>query len=252
MESSIFTKSHEFNPTMDMLTLHAANYGKNPEGWGSADIRYNLLPLHIQTPKLTTPFGFSRGFGDSGKDLNIQVNLDSNTEKSSAFVKGLRMMETTIIKVAWENRVAWNLFGNQTEAQRATLADVKAKFNPIVKDNKNENYPPTLKASFEMKFDRDTKESSLKTQCTNDRNIDIEPTERTIPRRAKVILQLRIKSVWISPLPDRKFGVKFFIERIKVYPPEDNFNGGDGESKTNSDPMPTGTCLLEDSDDEEN
>jgi hypothetical protein len=151
--------------------------------------------------------------------------------------------------MAWENRVAWNLFGNQTEAQRATLADVKAKFNPIVKDSKNENYPPTFKASFEMKYDKETKESSMKTQCTNDRNIDIEPDESTIPRRSKVILQIRIKSLWISPLPDRKFGVKLFIERIKVYPPEDNNN--DGGSQLGSG-LPSGKCLLEDSDDEDN
>jgi hypothetical protein len=57
MESSIFTKSHEFNPTSDNLTLLSANYGKNPEGWGSVEIRYMLNSLHIQTPKLTTPFG---------------------------------------------------------------------------------------------------------------------------------------------------------------------------------------------------
>jgi hypothetical protein len=249
MESSIFTKSHEFNPTSDNLTLLSANYGKNPEGWGSVEIRYMLNSLHIQTPKLTTPFGFSRGFGGTGKDLNIQVNLDSNTEKSAAFLTGLRMFETTIIKMAWENRVAWNLFGNQTEAQRATLADVKAKFNSIVKDNKNDNYPPTLKASFDMKYDHETKQTTMKTQCTDDKNVDIEPSESTIPRRAKCILQLRIKSLWISPVPDRKFGCKFLIERIKVYPPEDSTDDPDRKV---GDGLPIGKCLLDDSDDEEN
>lgn len=250
MESSIFTKSHEFNPTADNLTLLQANYGKTPDGWGSVEIRYMLNSLHIQTPKLTTPFGFSRGYGGTGKDLNIQVNLDTNTEKSTAFLNGLKMFENTIVKMAWENRVAWNLFGNQTEAQRATIADVKAKFNPVVKVSKNENYPDTLKASFDMKFDQETKQNTMKTQCTNDRNEDIEPDETSIPRRAKCILQLRIKSLWISPLPDRKFGCKFLIERIKVYPPEEN-NNDDPDSKLGSG-LPSGKCLLDDSDDEEN
>jgi hypothetical protein len=254
MQSSIFTKSHEFNPTIENITFSQVDFGKNPQGFGTVNLKYYLNVLHIQTPKMYTPFGFSRGIPGTqsfGKDLNIQCNLDSSTEKLVAFLRGLKQLEEVICRVAWENRVEWNLFGNRTEAARATLEDVKEKFSPLVRESRSGDYPPTLKLGFEMKYDRETNERSIKTECHDERNADIEPSEDTIPRRSKCILQIKARSVWISPGPDRKFGVKFVIERIKVYPPEESKVGNGVGIVSGGSGLPSGQCLLDDSDDED-
>ena len=254
MQSSIFTKSHEFNPNIENLNFSQPDFGKDPQGFGTVNLKYYLNVLHIQTPKMYTPFGFSRGIPGTqsfGRDLNIQFNLDSSTEKLVSFLKGLRQLEDVICRVAWENRVEWNLFGNRTEAARATLQDVRAKFSPLIRESNSGDYPPTLKLGFEMKYNRETGERSIKTECHDERNVDIEPSEETIPRRSKCILQIKARSLWISPGPDRKFGVKFVIERIKVYPPEETPVGNGNGSLGVGAGLPSGQCLLDDSDDED-
>lgn len=246
MQSSIFTKSHEFNPTIENMTFHEVDWGKGNSGWGSVNFRYYLNPLHIQTPKLTTPFGYSEGNPNySNKDYNCQFNLDPKTEKIQAFQNGLRQFEQTLIRTAWENRVAWNLFGNQTEANNATLNDVKAKFSPIVRESRNGEYPPTLKLAFDTRYNKETADRSIKTECHDSKNQEITPSTETIPRRSQCILQIKANSIWISP--DRKFGVKFAIERIKVYPPEERPGAEAGFGSG----LPSGTGCLLDSDSED-
>ena len=91
---------------------------------------------------------------------------------------------------------------------------------------------------------------TITTDCHDEKNKDLKPTKDTIPRRSQCILIIRGRSIWISP--DRKFGLKWQIERIKVYAPEESsggFGGDDYESKVS--PLPTGSCLLESDDESE-
>tara|TARA_R100001163_G_C5068366_1_gene208515 strand:+ start:6944 stop:7711 length:768 start_codon:yes stop_codon:yes gene_type:complete len=255
MQTSIFTKSHEFNPSLENLNFLEADFGKKGDGFGTVRFKYYLNALKIQTPKLYTPFGFSQGIPGTasfGRDFNCQFNLDSSTQKIKAFLNGLRQFQDVLVRVAWENRVQWKLFGSRLQCEKATLEDVRKKLSPIVREPRDDRYPPTLKLSFELKYDKETRIPSIKTECHNDKNEDIEPSESTIPRRSNCILQIKAPTVWISPGPDRKFGVKFLIERIKVYQPEEAQGGSAvGSGFSSGVGLPSGECLLDDSDDEE-
>jgi len=241
-QPSFFIKSHEFAPSSDSIKFEEVLWGNT--GFGSVTYKYNNNNLLIQTPKLRTPFGFSKGVPNTpsfGKDFNCQFNLDSITQKNKSFLDSLLEFEKVIVQYAFDHRTEWQLFGNQSESQRATLKDIQARFTPTVKPSKDGRFAPSIKFSFNTRTDKETKIIEIKTICHDDTNTEIIPSETTIPRNAQCILIVSGKQIWISP--DRKFGIKWQIDRIKVYPPEVNViqNAGSG--------LPSGTCLI-DSDEE--
>lgn len=236
---SIFIKSHEFAPTQNSISFEDVNWSNT--GFGTVNFKYNSNNLLIQTPKLRTPFGFSKGVPNTpsfGKDFNCQFNLDSSSQKSKSFHDSLVAFENLLIKYAFDHRIELGLFTNQTEAERATLKDVQTKYSSMIKASKDPRFPPSIKFSFRTKKNEDTKKIEITTECNDDKNGEIEASEDTIPRNSHCILIISCKSIWISP--DRKFGIKWQIERIKVYPPEQS---------SSSPGLPSGTCLI-DSDDE--
>lgn len=236
--ASVFIKSHEFLPTPDSITFSPIKWGTT--GYGSIELHYNSNDLLIQTPKLRTPFGFSQGVPNTpsyGKDFNCQFNLDSTTLKNKSFYDSLMEFEKVILKYAFVHRSEWELFGNQTENERATLKDIQNKYVPMIKTAKDPRYPPSIKFNFRTKKNKDSNRIEISTECNDDKNGDIVPSETTIPRNSQCILIVSAKSIWVSV--DRKFGIRWQIERIKVYPPEQsNFQ----ESTSN---LPSGTCLIE-------
>lgn len=247
MQSSIFTKSHEFNPTLSTITFQDVKRGST--GYGNVTYKYMINDLLIQTPKMTTPFGFSSGYpGGSGTDYNCQFNLDSNTTKKKAFRDSLEELEDIVLKYAYEKRIEWALFGNQTEAENATLDDVRDKMTKIVRPSKNPMYSPTFTAKFKKRKNKESDKWEIQTECTDEKNQAIEPSIDTIPPRSQCILIIRGKPIWISP--EGKFGLTWQIERMKVYAPEkSNYDGG--EASFSAGPkMPTGSCLLDDSDED--
>ena len=251
MQSSIFVKSHEFDPTLQTVTFQDIKWGSG--GYGNVVYKYCLNDLLIQTPKLTTPFGFSRGVPNTnnyGHDYNCQFNLDSNTQKTKAFLESLQNFEKVILDYAYDKRVEWGIFGNQTEAERATLDVMKGKMTPIVKPSRDPRYAPTLQTKFRKRKDKDNDEWVITAECHDEKNKEIVPSEETIPRRSQCIMVLRGRPLWISP--EGKFGVSWQIERMKVYPPEERPSYGGEESFVGevSGKMPVGSCLL-DSDDED-
>jgi hypothetical protein len=240
-QPSIFIKSHEFGPTKDSIKFDEVVWGAT--GFGSVNYKYNGNNLLIQTPKLRTPFGFSKGMPNTpsfGKDFNCQFNLDSSSQKNKCFLDSLLEFEKVIVQYALDHRDEWQLFGNHSEAERATIKDIQSKYSPMVKPAKDPRFAPNIKLNFRTRTDKETKVTEITSECHDDKNAEIIPSETTIPRNAQCILIISGKQIWISP--DRKFGVKWQIERIKVYPPENNVQqGGAG--------LPSGTCLI-DSDDE--
>lgn len=241
-KTSVFIKASEFEPNLNNVKFGNPEWGST--GYGSVSVKYNGFDLLIKAPRLTTPFGFSRGIPNTnsyGKDFNIQFNLESNTQKTKAFYDGIIALEEVIIRHAFENRVAWGLFGNQTEAEKATLDDIREKFTPIIRlPKEGSNFPATFKMGFRMFYNKDTKKPKITTECHNEDNNEIEPNEENIPRRSQCIPIVRGKNIWVSP--NGRFGLKWQIERIKVYKSSEIAANNEDNPEQR---MVTGQCLLD-------
>lgn len=248
MQTSAIIKSHDFKPDLSTVELSKIHFSGG--GFGMVDIKYLGNPLMIKTPKLTSPFGFSRGFPGSpyyGKRFDLQVNLDNSTVNNLSFANGLRELQEIIIQNAYENRQDWSLFGNHTETKNATLEDVREKFTPFIRPAKSSDYPDTLKLSFKTFTDKKTNKMKNNTKCSDADNKTIKVVdEESIPRRSQVLLVIRAKNVWVSP--EGTFGLKWEIEYCRVYPPDETNNSREGESTFSFSAAPAG--LLLDSDDE--
>lgn len=248
MERSVIVKSHEFDPNLSTITLSKIHFSGG--GFGMVDLKYLGNALMIKTPKVTTPFGFSRGFPGSpfyGKKMELQVNLDSSTVNNVAFSKSLNALQEIIVQNAYENRNDWALFGNRTETANATLDDVREKFVPFIRSAKSPDYPDTLKLAFKTYTDKKTGKIKVTTDCHDAENSPLKQVdEETIPRRSQVLLVIRAKNVWVSP--EGTFGLKWQIERCRVYPPEEKPQTREGEATFSFSAAPSG--LLLDSDDE--
>ena len=118
------------------------------------------------------------------------------------------------------NRQEWALFGNQTETSNATLEDVRSKFVPFIRPNKNPDYPDTLKLAFKTYTDKKTGKTKVTTDCHDAENKPVKKIdEESIPKRSQVLLVIQAKNVWVSP--EGTFGLKWHIARCRVYPPEE-------------------------------
>lgn len=216
--SQVFIKGHEFDPKIDDTIQFSQCHRRDNSQFGTVDFKYFMNKLLIQTPKLVTPFGFSTGFPGShneGKDFHIQLTLDSKTDKSKKFLEALRQFEELIVNYAYENRGEWGLYGNKTEAESATLEDVKCKFRGFV-NQRNPEYDPRIKLGFRTRFQDGNR--IITSKCHDERNRNLTPSKDTIPGRSPCIAIITATSVWISP--SQTFGVKWTIETLKVYPIE--------------------------------
>lgn len=247
----IISKSYDFKPTTANLEFGKASF--NNAGYGNVSLSYNGNILNFQTHKMMSPFGFSLGPPAATRpDPQCQFNLLHKIPKDKATYDGLRMLEELIIAEAFQHRDEWKLFGNKTESAAATLEQVRAKFVPIIRLSKNPNYPDTFGASFIKKFNS----NEITTVVHNENNEQIMPNEQTIPRRSMIISDVQTRQVWISPAG--KFGVKFNIQKMKVYPPANKDVGGGGASekldmnasRTDGLAMPTSKFIMKDVDDD--
>jgi hypothetical protein len=212
MEEHLIHKANAFNPTVSNVDFKPVGFGAG--GFGTAMIMYHKSSINIQTHQLTSPFGYSDGFGDK-KDPNVQFNLYTSNPDDAAFIKGMKQLEDLIVQTAFDRRVEWRLFNNRSASDNATLEQVRAKFNTVIKPGKGD-YPPTFKASF-MK---DRSSGEVNTPCYDHDNKPIVPSPGTIPRRSRNMVDLQAKTVWISN--DGKFGIKWNIQKLQVFPPKES------------------------------
>lgn len=250
-KTSHFVSSKNFVPTINNVTFGNPDWSSS--GWGTVPIKFQGFDLLLKGPELVTPFGFSKGMPGArnyGRDFNLQFNLDPVTVKTQAFSQGYKDLEEVILRYAYDNRIEWGLFGNQRDAENATMEDIKNKFYPIVKPPKpGSRYPPTMKVGFRTYYNKDSKKTEINIDCRDDDQKEIEPSEETIPRFSKCIPVIRVKNICISP--DGKFWVKSQIEKLRVYKPEPYGDGAKVDAPKTSGVMASGQCLLDDSDDED-
>jgi hypothetical protein len=258
MQDNFICKSYDFAPDVTNITFKPAGGGFNQKGGiGSAPIMYRGGNINIQTHPLVSAFGYSDGQGQMYKaDPSLTFNLKRNNTQDRAFMEGLTKLEDLIVQTAYDKRVEWNLFGNNRNADKATIADVRAKFVPILRRDKDDKYPPSFKVSFNTK-----RESGLiLTECVNENGDKIIPSVATMPKRSKNVLDLQAKCVWISG--DGKFGLKFKMQKVQVFPEDEeqarrvNDEEDDdttilGSVQKDRPKLGSGKCLLKDDSDED-
>lgn len=249
-KTSVFVKAQDFHPTIDNVDFNNPEWSST--GYASLNLKYRSFELILQSPQLMAPFGFSRGMPNSSsfnKDFNLQFNLDSATKKTQAFYQGLSELEDVIVRHFYHNRVQLGIYGNQTEAEKATLEDVRKKFSPIIRQAKpGSGYSPTFKVNFRTFYEHETKKVSIITTCDDHNKETIIPTEETIPRFSKCVCRIQLKNMWISP--KGTFGVKWQINQLKVCEKENSGTTSFSSTDNTNSKMITGECLL-DSDDED-
>jgi len=234
-------RSYNFKPDKAKLTIFPIKFRQS--GSGSVAMHYNGAFICIQTHKMSTPFGYSSGFGDRF-DPNLNVNLDKS-EKSQQFLAGIRALEDLIIQHAFEKRREWGFFNNSTEADRATLEDFRSRFRSSIRESKDGRYPPTMLFKFQTTGYKPGETATIQTAVKNSSNEDINPEK--ILRRSQVIIITENPTIWVSA--KGSFGINWEIEVIKVYPPEP-YQGGSSSSAP-APAIQAGKLLIIDSDSEE-
>jgi len=215
--------------------------------------------LAVQTPKLETPYGFSRG--REGKDeynkkFTCTLSLDSTTDKKARFVEQLKAFENLLVKQGVENAFEWGLVKTKSAASKATEESIREKFTPIVKyrvdpesGEISTKYAPTFRTVFNTERNTGDDEGipiimsevfDADGNCVNyekgaDENMHLKRPERVseavIPRHCECISVVKASSVWVA---GGKFGVTFRVHQTRVY--------------QSGDFVATGVLLIEDED----
>ena len=229
----------------------------NENGGKNIGFNYKGNSLALQTPKLETPYGFSRGREDKPNEYNKKftctLGLDSTTEKKANFVEQLKKFEDVLVLKGMENAFEWGLVSTKAAAKKVTEDTIREKFTSIVKYKVDKEtgeistkYSPTFRTVFKTSRNGDEEEVPLITSEVYDDKGNpinykdgqvIRPetvNETTIPRHSECIALVEGKSVWVA---NGNFGITFRISQIRVTP---------------GDFAPTGVMMIEDdSDDEE-
>jgi hypothetical protein len=139
-------KSYNFKPKKENLVIFPANF--NQSGGAKIAMHHNGSFICIQTHKMKTPFGFSTGFGDRF-DPHINISFD-DSEKSTAFLQGIRDFEEIIIEHCFKKRKELGFYSNATDSDKATLEDFRDKFRSSIREPKDERYDPTMMFKFKL------------------------------------------------------------------------------------------------------
>jgi hypothetical protein len=232
----------------------------NENGGKNIGFHYKGNSLALQTPKLETPYGFSRGREDKPNEYNKKftctLGLDSTTERKSQFVDELKKFEQALVTKGMENAFEWGLVSTKAAAKKVTEDTIREKFTSIVKYKVDKEtgeistkYSPTFRTVFKTEMVTGDEVPMITSEVYDDKgtainyekdesgvNRLIRPetvSETTIPRHSECIALVEGKSIWVA---NGNFGITFRIRQIRVTP---------------GDFAPTGVMLIEDDSDDE-
>jgi hypothetical protein len=112
-------------------------------------IQYNNAPLIFQTPEMYAPFGVSKWDNDKGGNkytLDLSFKGIENREILKKFHADLIALDAKLLQVAKENSVDW------FKKQQSDIV-LKELMTPIIRNSKDNKFPPTFKATLPKKND---------------------------------------------------------------------------------------------------
>lgn len=202
-------KSVVFGDNLKFSQLYTQDNGSK-----SIYINYEGQALHIQTPKLITPFGLSKYNPTGGSDVvgaaekySLQLSLKGNTESSRNFIKFLESMQMLILDEGVKNSKEWFKKTYSKEVLQELLTQLivypKNKEGDIV-----DTYPPTFKLSIPVV------DGLVKCDCFDDKGDAI--TVSNISKSSEVSAIVKIQGLWFA---GSKFGLSCKVVQLRVQQP---------------------------------
>lgn len=226
------------NPEIfDSNSIQYADVQVNANGGKELYLKYDGKPFLFQTPRISCPFGLTftenpeKDGKPASKNYRIAVSFrgyndpkDKAYEKKRDFYDMLTKIDDANIKAGQTNSLPWIKLPSKT----ATDEVVRALYNPTIKENGNGDYPPLMNLSIQAPdgkwitevYDKDKKR--------------VENPEETITRGCEVKCLVQAQKI---TFPQGKFGVKYSILNMKVWP--------------NKSSIRNRGCLIDDESDEE-
>ena len=227
------------------VTFMPAN--KNKSGANSMSMRHNDDILRLKLPKMRTPFGIATGM--NGKGFNIQLAFDESNVKAQECKKKCASFDKSVFKYGCDHAFEWGLVKSRTANMTQIKAVAENQFKPWVKQPKysekkapspdmigqhNPNYPDFIQLGIIFNEEKETFGTEFFDAGGNKITIDSPNDLLTlIPANSEVVCMLQATAGWSS---SSGFGVSPKARQIRIFP---------------RDSFPTGQCLLDDPEDEE-
>jgi hypothetical protein len=226
--------------TPELFDAQHITYGEislNSNGGKEASLKYGTGLFLFQTPKLSCPFGLTvtENPGSDGKPGNKSYRMaasfrgyndpkDPLFEKKRDFHDMISQFDDANIAKCRENSLNWI----KLKPAAANEDVVRALYNPSVKQGTETTYPPILNLNlinYDGKFITEVYDA--------DGNLVEDPTT-VITKGCEVKCLVQAQKI---TFPQGKFGVKFVIHNMKVWPSKGGIRGRG--------------CLIDDESDEE-
>ena len=191
--STTVVLSHHFEPA----ALTFSNVEKNKKG--GKVVYIGTAPggkgrIAIQTPAMVMPFGVTPYQETPGGDIqsySVDVSFRGDDPKIDDFRKKIEALDDLLIRMATENSEAW--FG------RKMTRDLVSEFYRKLLNNKNPQYPPTLRAKVGVGFNGEIS-AQFYDEKRSSTNIEY------LAKGATVKLICELSSVWFV---NKTFGATF-------------------------------------------
>lgn len=211
----------------DIFKKEHISYGEisqNTNGGKECYLKYGDGLFLFQTPKLYCPFGLSvtENPGTDGKPGSKSYRMavsfrgfndpkDKDFEKKRDFHDMMCELDDSNVAKGRENSLNWI----KLKPSAANEDVVRALYNPTVKQGQDANYPPIMNLSlvnYDGKFITETYDKDGKA---------VDPTE-VITKGCEVKCLIQAQKI---TFPQGKFGVKYVIHNMKVWPSKGGVRG---------------------------
>ena len=177
--------------------------------------------LHLQTPKMSCPYGLSR-FGEEPKDWRFNLDLsfrgmDSN-ESLRTFYENLEKLDEKLLEDASTNSMAW------FKKKKQSIDVNRALYSPLIRLSRDkETGEPDGKwpATFKVKLPYRTTDGQdgrfqMMAFDTNKERIPDDKIEEMLQKGSQVQAILRCGGIWFA---NGKYGLSWRVAQLKVTPP---------------------------------
>lgn len=235
------------NLNINEITFTTPRNNKNNAGKSVYVNNVNKLPLRIQTPKMTIPFGISKW--DASGPVRYNLDLSFNNLDETVY-DNFKEFQEKFVGFATDHSAEFFKKQMQHEVVQAFYTSA-IRPNPF-EDNAESKYAPTIRCKLDKNED-----GEFRTEVWDGNNLvngeyqKIKLTEdnyeEVLPKGCQVQVILSC-SGWVV---NGKFGLMFRAEQIKVFNSNNKLNGF-AFDEDNEDETGTDSFTVEDTTTEEN
>lgn len=214
----------------DSQHIQFGDISVNNNGGKELYLKYGDGLFLFQTPRLRCPFGVSitenpeKDGKPASKSYRLGVSFggyndpkDRNYEKKRDFHDMMCQIDDALVSKGRENSLAWI----KMKPQSANEEVVRALYNPSVRhptasDGKDTTYPPIMNASILSYGGR------MATEIYDQSGTLIENFEAALGKGCEVKCLIQAQKV---TFPQGKFGIKYNILNMKVWPSKGGIRG---------------------------